>query len=692
MQNSESDKGQRVAAYLNSATAFLVVAIIGMIIIPLPPFLLDFLLVLNIALSITILTLTMFTTSVLQFSSFPTLLLLTTMIRLGLNVSSTRLILSDGAAGKVIDTFSNFVTGNNYIVGAIIFIIIVLIQMLVVTSGSSRVAEVSARFTLDAMPGKQMAIDADLNSGLINEIQAKQRRLDLEKEANFYGAMDGASKFVKGDAIAGIVITLINLVGGIVIHSTMGGYTIAEAMSHFGKLTIGDGLVSQVPSLLISVAAGILVTRTANEKGFGDTVGGELFRSPQVLFIVAAVMVVFAVVPGFPTIPFLLIAISMGTAAYLLAQTEKESKAHDIEKVAEIAQREKEEAKEEVESTFQVDPLAIEIGYGLIPLADETKDPNLTTHISSIRRQCSQEMGILLSPIRIRDNLQLPAKAYSIKLKGNEVAAGELYIDKFLIVDPGETEFELDGIPAKEPAFGLDALWIEEQDREMAEMYGYTVVDPLTVLVTHLKEVINQHAAELLGRQEVKKLLEGLKETYNVVIDELIPDVLRLGEVQKVLQNLLREDIPIVDLVTILETLADYGNTVKETEVLTEYVRQALKRTIVHRHLDETGTLHVLTIHPETEEQISHSIQKTTSGSIPVLQPKTINAIFDSITEHHHALIGTGTSHVLMTSPKIRAAVQHLLAFNFPDLAVLSLNEVPNETPIETVGMIQAIE
>jgi len=385
MKNLISGKQENMALYLNSATAFLVVAIIGMIIIPLPAFLLDFLLVMNIALSITILTLTLFTKTVLEFSSFPTLLLLTTMIRLGLNVSSTRLILSEGAAGKVIDTFSNFVTGNNYIVGAIIFIIIVLIQMLVVTSGSSRVAEVSARFTLDAMPGKQMAVDADLNSGLITEEQAKQRRSDLEKEANFYGAMDGASKFVKGDAIAGIIITLINLIGGVIIHSTMGSYTAGEAIAHFGKLTIGDGLVSQVPSLLISVASGILVTRTANEKGFGDTAGGELFHTPQVLYIVSAVMVVFAIIPGFPTIPFLFIAIMMGTAGYLLQQNEKVTDAEQFERAAKEAQAKKQQTSDELVTHFQVDPIATEISYGLIPLADETKDPNLTSHIASIR-------------------------------------------------------------------------------------------------------------------------------------------------------------------------------------------------------------------------------------------------------------------------------------------------------------------
>ncbi|WP_051258430.1 flagellar biosynthesis protein FlhA [Atopococcus tabaci] len=689
MTNALNQRMNKLNGYLNILVAFFVVAIIGMIVIPLPAFLLDILLVMNIAISVTILVLTLFTHSVLEFSSFPTMLLVTTMIRLALNISSTRLILSEGYAGEVIDTFATFVTGNNYIVGAVIFLIITIIQMVVITSGSSRVSEVSARFTLDAMPGKQMAIDADLNAGLITEDVAKKRRNDLQLEANFYGAMDGASKFVKGDAIAGIIITIINLIGGILIHSMQGNYTVMEAIAHFGQLTIGDGLVSQVPSLMISVASGILVTRTANAKGFGETLGGELFGTPQVLFIVAAVMGVFTVVPGFPTVPFLLIGLIMGVAAYLLMQNEKEAAEETAKKEARAAaEMVKKEPVEEPVSAFQVDPIAIEIGYGLIPLADESKDSNLTSHIATVRRQCSQEMGIVLSPIRIRDNLQLSPNAYSIKIKGNEIANGELYVDKFMVVEPGG-EFEIQGIPAKEPAFGLDALWIVDSEREKAELYGYTVVDPLTVLVTHLKEMIRKNAYELLGRQEVKQLLEGIKDQYNVVIDELIPDVLCLGEVQKVLQNLLREDVPINDLVTILETLADYGNSTKDTETLTEYVRQALKRTVVKPHLDENNTLTVMTVHPDTEEHISQSIQKSSAGSIPVLQPQVITSIFDSINQQHNQLLAHGLPHVLLTSPKIRPAMKNLISFNFPDLAVLSLNEVPNEVSLETGGMIE---
>lgn len=692
MQEASLTNTQKSVNFLNIAMGFAVVAIISMMVIPLPPALLDFFIVLNIALSITILVLTLFTESVLEFTSFPTILLLATIYRLALNISSTRLVLSEGSAGAVIETFATVVTGNNYIVGAIIFIIIVIVQMVVITNGSGRVSEVTARFTLDAMPGKQMAIDSDLNSGLISEPEAKKRRLDLQTESNFYGAMDGASKFVKGDAIASIIITLVTLIGGVVIHSLAGNYTAMEAIAHFGRLTIGDGLVTQIPALLVSVASGILVTRTANEQGLGQTVAGELLSNSQVLYIVAVVLGLFAIIPGFPTFIFLAIGIAFGVAGYLATQAETAAQEEQLRMEARLATGPAEEVNEEEKDSvfaFQVDPIAIEIGYGLIPLADQEKESNLTNHIAAIRTQFSYEKGIVLSPVRIRDNLQLPADAYSIKIKGNEVASGSLYIDKYMVVEPGG-EFEIEGIPTKEPSFGMDALWIDEMNREKAELYGYTVVDPLTVLVTHLKEVINHNAHDLLGRQEVKELLEGIKDQYNVVIDELIPDVLRLGEVQKVLQNLLKYDVPINDLVTILETLADYGNVTKDSEMLTEYVRQALSRTIVKPYLDENGVLNVLTIHPDTEELLSQNIQKSTNGSIPILQPQVITNIFDSLQEQRQILLAQGIPHVILTSPKIRPAVNNLLNFNFPDVAVLSLNEVPNEIGLETRGLVSA--
>ncbi len=690
MQNVLVNNRQKINNYINIFMAFFVVVTVAMMIIPLSPTLLDFFLIVNIALSILIMVLSFFTHSVLEFTSFPTMLLITTIIRLALNISSTRLILTEGVAGSVIETFANLATGNNYVVGAIIFIIIVVVQMVVVTSGSSRVAEVSARFTLDAMPGKQMAIDSDLNAGLITEPEAKKKRNDLQRESNFYGAMDGASKFVKGDSIASIVITLINLLGGMIIHSVQGNFTIIEAVEHFGRLSIGSGLVFQIPSLMISVASGILVTRTAEEKGLGETVSGELFNTPQVLYIVAIMMGLFAVVPGFPTFLFLLIGILFGTAGYIAQQnTEQIEKDEARKRLMQAEQAAVQEIEpEESVFAFQVDQIAIEIGYGLISLADENKDSNLTDQITSIRNQVSYEKGIVLPPVRIRDNLQLDANTYSIKIKGNEVARGILYADKYMVIEPGGM-FEIEGIPATEPAYGMDALWIDEANREKAELYDYTVVDALTVLITHLKEVINQNASELLGRQEVKELLEGMKDKYNVVIDELIPDILRLGEVQKVIQNLLKEGIPINDLVTILETLADYGNLTKDTEMLTEYVRQSLSRTIVSQFLDEEGKLTVITVSPNLDEMIGQSIQKSSNGSVPVLQSQVITEIFNSINAQHNQLVAVGTPHVILTSPKIRPAMKNLISFNFPGIAVLSLNEIPNDVDIETGGMIE---
>ena len=688
MPNFFIDIINKMKKYSEIIVAFAVIGIIGLIMMPMPSWLLDILLVLNITLGIMILLLTLFTTNVLQFSSFPTLLLVTTMFRLGLNISSTRLILSDGDAGNVINAFAEFVTGNNYIVGAVIFIIIVVVQMVVVTSGSSRVSEVSARFTLDAMPGKQMAIDADLNSGLITEEQAKKRRIELQREADFYGAMDGASKFVKGDAIAGIIITLINLLGGILIFSMKENLGVMEALDKFGKLTIGDGLVSQIPALLISVASGILVTRSDTETSFGESVTQELFNFSKVILVTSLVLFIIGLVPGFPTVPFFLISIIMGAVGYLLFEEEKR------EKQLLETNKFKEEELEQIDlqndyiETFQVEPISLEIGYGLIPIVDESIEGNLTGHITQIRRQVAKDMGIILNPIRIRDNLQLNPNEYVIKIKGNIVASGYLYLDKYLVIDPGTDDFEIAGIPAKEPAFNLDAIWIEEKDREYVDLRGFTVVEPVIVLVTHLKEVIKDHSFELIGRQEVKELLETIKDDYNVVIDELIPDILSLGEVQKVLQSLLKEKVPVNDLVTILETLADNATMTKDMEVLTEYVRSALGRTIVKEYLNHEGILQVITIDPELEDILGKNIQKTIQGSIPILKPDMITAIFDSINTNYNTLLGKGIKPVILASPNIRISFRNLTYHNFREIPILSLNEVPNDINIEAVGMI----
>lgn len=672
--------------------SFLVIGIVGLIIIPLPTSLLDIFIVTNLTIAINILLITLFTKSVLEFSTFPTVLLITTMFKLGLNMSSTRSILTTGNGGQVIEAFADVVAGENYIVGIILFVIIMIVQLVVVTNGSGRVSEVSARFTLDAMPGKQMAIDSDLNSGAITEEQARQRRKDLQREADFYGSMDGASKFVKGDAIAGIIIVLVNLIGGTIIFTAKGDLSITDALSQFGKLAIGDGLVSSVPSLLISLATGVIVTRSEDNSTFGTDIASDALRNPQLFKVVGVILLVLALVPGFPKIPFIVLSLAMFAANVLVKQKEEQRIKERIKEEQTLAlQRKKEEQEEDDDvASFQVEPLSIEIGYGLIPLVDSTIDNSLMNRISAIRRQTAHELGILVSPVRIRDNLYLNANDYSIKIRGNEVGHGDIYPDKYMIISQSDDgSFPFQGIPTKEPAFQLDALWIDEKDKENADLQGFTVIEPLTVIATHLKEIIHAHAPELLGRQEVQKLLEGIKANNNVVIDELIPDIMRLGEVEKVLQNLLEENVPINDLSTILETLADYGTVTKDTEVLTEYVRQGLRRTIANKYADENDRINVVTIHPKVEEIVSQSIQKTATGSYPVMKPDSVNKILTAIGNISQQMAAQNMNYVILTSPKIRLAFRKLIAFNFPDVAVLSLNEIPNEIAIESIGNIE---
>jgi len=678
----------KISRYSEVLIAFAVVGIIGIILIPLPDFLLDFLLTINLTISILILVLTLFTKSVLEFSVFPTMLLIMTMFRLALNISSTRLILSVGEAGKVIDAFASFVTGDNYVVGAVIFVIITIVQMVVVTNGAGRVSEVTARFTLDAMPGKQMAIDADLNAGIINEEVAKKRRIDLQREADFYGSMDGASKFVKGDAIAGIIITLINLLGGIIIFSLQGELSIMESIGKFGRLTIGDGLVSQVPSLLISIASGIIVTRSGNDKGFGPTLTDELFSSWKVMMIGGMVVFSIGLIPAFPSIPFFSVGLLLGVSAYLVYENDKVEIKRNLNLEAKSKATWTKETEEDVTS-YQVEPISLEIGYGLIALVDESSDSNLVGHITSIRKQCATELGILINPIRIRDNLQLDPNQYVIKIKGNQIAKGEIYINKYLVIDPGTSDFDIAGIPTTEPAFNLAALWIDEKDKERADLNGYTIVEPVTVLVTHFKELIKKHSDELLGRQETKELIDNLKERYSVIVEELIPNIMTLGEVQKVLQNLLKENVPITDLVTILETLADNASTIKDTEILTEHVRHALHRTIVKEYLDQQGELKVITIDSQLEELIGSNIHRSISGSIPVLDPEMITRIFNNIKSAYDEALMKGYQTVILASPKIRTALRNLIAITFSHMTVLSLNEVPSDVQIEVVGMVE---
>lgn len=668
--------------------AFGVIGIVLMIIIPLPKGILDVLLALNITMSVVIIMITMFTTHVLQLSIFPTLLLVTTLFRLGLNISSTRLILSEADAGSIIEAFGEFVIGGNYVVGIIIFLIIIVIQFVVITNGAGRVSEVSARFTLDAMPGKQMSIDADLNSGLIDEETAKKRRQDLQSEADFYGAMDGASKFVKGDAIAGIIITVINILAGIVIGVIQRDLAVGDAAALYTRLTVGDGLVSQVPALLISTASGILVTRSGNSDNFGQTISKQLTAFPVALGIASFVMFSLAIVPDMPAAPFLLASASTGAACYLLYK--EEQKRNEIDMIQE------EEEYEEIQNTepenvmnlISVEPMEVEIGYGLIPLADESTGGDLLQRIASVRRQCAIEMGIVVQPIRIRDNLQLKTNEYEIKIRGTVVSKSELMPNMLLSMDPTGECSEISGIKTIEPTFGLPAVWINTDQREEAEIKGLTVVDPITVMVTHLTETIKSHSFELLGRQEVKLIVDNTREKYSAVVEELIPDLLTIGELQKVLQNLLREKVPIKDMVTIMESLADNSRSTKDIEVLTEYVRFSLSRTICNQLIDDERKIIVVTLNPEIEEFISNNIQKSIQGSFPAIDPDTTTRIFNGVRNTVDSVYFNNNQPIILVSPNIRPAFRKLIEMVFPHIIVLSLNEIPNDVEIRTEGVV----
>ena len=668
---------------------FAILGIVLMIIIPLPPFALDILLSVNIALSVLILLLTLFSTNILQLSMFPTILLVTTLFRLGLNISSTRLILGQGYAGSVIESFGSFVVGGNYVVGVIIFLIIMIVQFVVITNGSGRVSEVSARFTLDAMPGKQMSIDADLGAGIIDEKTARKKRSELQQEVDFYGAMDGASKFVKGDAIAGIIVTIINVIGGIIIGVVMMDMSFGEAVQNFIRLTIGDGLVSQISALLISVSAGILVTKSSSEKNFGNLLGKQLTSAPVTIGMTGAVLLVLGFLPGLPKLSFFTLGAGALATSFLLNKEEKE-KNEELEAV----QNDVEEAKpslemaEDVSSLINVEPIEVEIGYGLIPLADEANGGDLLQRIVSIRRQCAIDMGILVQPIRIRDNLQLNPNQYSIKIKGNVVATYDLMPTMLLCMNPMGGEIDIDGIRVKEPTFGLDALWINSDKAEEAELYGLTVVDPITILVTHLLEIIKSKAHELIGRQEVKLIIDSAKERYSAVVDELIPDLMTLGEVQKVLQNLLREKISIKDRVTILEKLADNARNTKDIELLTEYVRMAMSRSICAGLVDETNSITVATLSLEVENIIGNSLQRSINGTYPAIDPDTTNKIFSSIQNTVESIHFNNNRTILLVSPKIRAPFRKLVDMVFPNITVLSLNEIPSDVQIKAQGIV----
>jgi len=667
--------------------AFGVIMIIVMMIIPMQDWILSLLIVLNITVSLIILLVSMYNLEPLQFSIFPSLLLIMTLFRLALNVSSTRLILLHGYAGEVIAQFGNFVVGGNPVVGLIVFLILIVIQFIVITKGSERVAEVAARFTLDAMPGKQMAIDADLNAGLISDAEARDRRINIQREADFYGAMDGASKFVKGDAIAGIIITLINIIGGIIIGTfqlKMG--SIAEVAQTFTLLTVGDGLVSQIPALLLSTATGITVTRAASDANLGQDLTKQIFAHPKVLSITAIVLTGLGLVPSLPTFPFLTIAICCGLLAYVMQKTVKDTYEQQAQ---EEETKEVEEIKkpENVFNLLNIDTLELELGYALIPLVDNSQGGDLLDRVVLIRRQIALELGLVIPPVRIRDNMQLEPNKYVMKLKGVPLADGELLLDHFLAMNPGDAP-PISGIETYEPAFRLPATWISEELKEEAEVSGYTVVDPPSVLATHLTEFIKNHAAEILTRQDLQTLLDHVKKDYPAVVDGVIPQALSLSEVHKVIANLLREKVPIRDMVTILEAIGDYSSITKDIDILTEYVRQALGRQLANLYVNEDGKISVITISPQVEQLIRDNVQETEQGNYLTMDPQKAQQIINSLNNTLEQVVLMGTQTVILCPPVIRLYFRKLIERNYPNIPVLSYNEIPANIEVEAVGTV----
>jgi flagellar biosynthesis protein FlhA len=663
------------------------IGIVLMMVVPIPIMLLDVLLIINIAIALIILLVSMNTKEALEFSIFPSLLLITTIFRLALNISTTRNILAKHEAGNVVATFGSFVAEGNIIVGLVVFLILVIVQFIVITKGAERVAEVGARFTLDAMPGKQMSIDADLNSGLINEQQARERRRKIEKEADFYGAMDGASKFVKGDAIAGIIILIINLIGGLIIGMTQAGMDFAEASATFSVLTIGDGLVSQIPALLISTAAGLIVTRSASEGNLASDLTSQLFSYPKLLYIVSGTIFLLGTFTPISIYTSYPIAILLYIAARRMQSNLQRKEVENVQKEEE-QQIEEVRSPESVISLLQVDPIEFEFGYGLIPLADIQQGGDLLDRIILIRRQCALELGVVVPVIRIRDNIQLKPNEYMIKIKGNMVARGELLLNHYLAMSPGIDDDSISGIETTEPAFGLPAIWIDEAMKERAELSGYTVVDPPSVVATHLTEVIKKHAHELVGRQETKTLVESVKESYPALVDDLIPSMLSIGDVQKVLSKLLREKISVRDLVTILETLADNGGYTKDPEILTEYVRQALSRQITQQYASSGDSLKVITIGPALEKRIAEAVQQSDQGSYLALDPSSSQMIYHRLNEQVNKAIQSGQQPVILTSPTIRMYLRQLLERTMQDIPVLSYSELEPSVEIQSMGVV----
>ncbi len=680
--------------FLKNSDVFFAVAIVGILVlmvIPLPTVLLDILLSFNITFCLIIVLVATYITKPLELSSFPSIILLATLFRLSLNIASTRIILLHGnegtmAAGKVIKAFGSFVVGGNYVVGAIIFLILVIINFVVITKGSGRIAEVAARFTLDAMPGKQMSIDADLNAGLIDEHEARERRMIISQEADFYGAMDGASKFVRGDAIAGVIITLINIVGGLAIGVLQNGMSFSHAAQNYTLMTVGDGLVSQIPALIISTAAGIVVSRAGSNSALGMQIVSQILLQPRAIGIASVVLLGFGLVPGLPALPFIILAAMAGTVAYLVSQSRKTGL---VEEEAKKMLEAKSKPPEKLTALPPLDILALEVGYGLIPLVDAEQDGALLDRIKSIRRQIAQDIGIIVPPLHIQDNMQLKPAEYSILLKGNDIARGELMLNHYLAMNADNSNMKIEGVPTREPTYGLPAFWIKEGVKEKAMAQGYTVVDLATVLTTHLSDAIRTHAHELLGRQEVQQLLDDLRNSHPKVVEELVPNLLPLGGVVKVLQNLLSEQVSIRDLLTILETLADWAPMTKDMDTLTEHVRQALARTITKLYQTSDGKIPLITLDQTVENAISGAIQQTDQGSFLALEPNVAKAIMESVARYITEFSSLNYRPVILCSAQIRAHFKKLIDRFIPNLVVLSYNEILSTVKIQSLGMVE---
>jgi len=668
----------------------ILVLIIISIIVPMPLMMVDFALAINIALALLILLIAMFLKRPLDFSVFPSILLISTLFRLALNITTTRYILSEGKAGNVIEAFGQFAIKGDAVVGFIIFLIIIIVQFLVITKGSERVSEVAARFTLDAMPGKQMAIDADLNAGLVTESEAREKRKDIQGEADFYGSMDGASKFVKGDAIAGIIITIINILAGFGIGSIRFDLSISQALQKYTLLTVGDGLVSQIPALMISTATGIVVTRAASDSDLGNDVIKQLFNQPMVMFIVAGVLLLLGLTP-LPTLPFMMLAAGFLYLGYLFRSEIRKAVEESEGAVEEEYQKDESDkikSPENILPLLEIDPIELEFGYGVIPLADPNQGGDLFDRLVMIRRQIALELGIVVPMIRLRDNIQLESNEYIIKINGNLVANGSIMFDHFLAMNPGTVEGEIEGVDTVEPAFGLPAKWVSSDNRENAEILGYTVVDPSSMISTHLTEIIKRYSFELLGRQETKNLIDNISEMNPTVVGELIPNILGIGDIQKVLKNLLRERISIRNLVKILETLADYGNQTADVNVLTEYVRQGLSRQISETYFpNKFGK--IITFKQEMENMLMESIEQTGGNGYLSIDPMTSQKIINSIASELRSLVSIGEEPILVTAPIVRFYIKQLTEQSLPDLIVLSYNEIENDINLESVGMVE---